>query len=112
MEWVTARATIECLHNGLATNPPAQAWVTIAGAPVLAEPDPQLWPTTCANAGTNIVRCALIQSVDTGYSDWLRIDGRRVALSTVAGFTTGTVAGTPQRYSVRDPGQRFVRADR
>ncbi len=42
-----------------------------------------------------------------GYSEWLRIGGKRVCLDTVTGLTDGTPPGTV-KYEVRDPGQRLV----
>jgi hypothetical protein len=54
--------------------------------------------------------CATTLAVDHGYSTWIRIGGNAVVLSTLDGLTDGTVPGTVH-YTVRDPGQDFVRAD-
>ena len=43
-----------------------------------------------------------------GYSDLLRVEGRRICLETVTGLTDGTPPGTVL-YEVRDPGQDVVR---
>ncbi len=74
---------------------PRQHWVTVAGAPVLVDDDPegrdisgvpQLRPDH--EAVHHDARRA------AGYSTWIRIDGHRVVLSNLDGLTDGTVPGT------------------
>jgi hypothetical protein len=45
--------------------------------------------------------------VRKGYSDWIRIDGKRVCLDSVIGLTDGTPPGAVD-YFVRDPEQLLV----
>jgi hypothetical protein len=45
--------------------------------------------------------------VKAGYSDLLRIDGRRICLDSLNGLTDGTPPGTVM-YKVNEPGQPFV----
>jgi hypothetical protein len=45
--------------------------------------------------------------VKSGYSDFVRIDGKRICLDTVTGLTDGTPPGTVE-YKVRSAGQDFV----
>jgi hypothetical protein len=112
MEWVTAAAVVRCDHDGRVESRPAQRWLTIGGSPVLAEGDPPGRPIAgCPNAGPTIKPCTTTLAVDTGHSEWIRVDGRRVVLSALRGLTDGTPPGAV-RYTVRDPGQRWTGADR
>ena len=51
--------------------------------------------------------CQLTLRVQVGYSDLLRIDGRRVCLDTVTGLTDGTPPGMVP-YRVRSSRQTLV----
>jgi len=111
MEWVTTRAVIRCGHDGTVENLPRQRWVTVSGAPVLVDDDPQGRAiSTCPNVGPTMKPCARTLRVAAGYSAWLRVDGHAVVLSTLDGLTDGTLPGTVH-YTVRDPGQSLVRSD-
>jgi hypothetical protein len=111
MRWVTVRASIKCGHDGRVDNLPSQAWVTIDGAPVLVDHDPQGRKIAgCPNYGPTIKPCTKTLQVIEGYSDWLVIGGQGVVLSHLDGLTDGTVPGTVH-YTVRDPGQAYVGAD-
>lgn len=112
MELLTVDARLRCEHGGrVVLRPPAQTWARIAGRPVLVERDPEgcrIAGCPHANPAAGIRPCLETEQVRVGYSDLVRIDGRRVCLVTVTGFTDGT----PPRqvaYTVRDPGQGFVR---
>jgi hypothetical protein len=112
MEWVTVDAVVKCDHDGRVGNVASQGWLTIEGVPVLVEDDPVGRTVSgCPNVGPTIKPCAKTLRVATGYSDWIRVDGRRVVLSTLSGLTDGTPPGVV-RYTVRDPGQRHTGADR
>ena len=62
----------------------------------------------CPNLGATIKPCTTTLKVDAGYSSFIRIEGRSVCLRTVTGLTDGTPP-VAVRYSVRVPGQQFVR---
>lgn len=112
MEWVTAKAVIKCAHDGTVQNKPSQDWVTVGRVPVLVATDPEGRDiTACPNYGPTIKPCVKTLKVATGYSTWLRVDGKRVVLSHLDGLTDGTPPGVVH-YTVRNPGQDFVGADR
>ena len=109
MNFLTQDAIIVCQHNlgrvGIAVG---QDWVTIGGRPVLVENDPEGRPIAgCPNIGATIKPCLLTLKVQSGYSDWIRVDGRRVCLDTVTGYTDGTPPGVV-KYQVIAPGQDLV----
>ena len=109
MLWLTEDAVLVCKHeNGRVHLAPAQGTVTIDGRRVLVENDPEKKPITgCPNVGAAIKPCTFTLAVSEGYSEFLRIGGRRVCLETVTGLTDGTPPGVV-KYKVRRPGQDFV----
>jgi len=112
MEFITSRAVIRCGHDGRVENQPSQTWVTVSGVPVLVDNDPEgRRIVACPNYGPTMKPCAKTLRVAVGYSQWIRIGGQSVVLSHLDGLTDGTVPGTVH-YTVRDPGQSLVRADR
>ena len=113
MRWLTAKARLVCKHElGVVGLAPAQSLVTIEGVPVLVDHDPEGRPIAgCPNYGPTIKPCTAPLAVQEGYSDFLRIDGRRISLDTVTGLTDGTPPGTV-KYIVRDAGQTFVEQTR
>src|SRR5262245_1036313 len=112
MELVTASAVVLCGHDGRVESVPRQRWVRAGSAPVLVDSDPEGRAiTACPNVGPTMKPCAKTLRVAKGYSAWLRVDGNRIVLSNLDGLTDGTLPGTVH-YTVRDPGQQFVRADR
>jgi hypothetical protein len=111
MEWVTSNASIKCGHDGTVARVPSQVWVRVDGGPVLVDDDPvHRLVTGCPNVGPTVKPCTKTLTVTRGYSSWLRVGGKAVVLSTLDGLTDGTVPGTVH-YSVRSPGQGFVRGD-
>jgi len=111
MEWIIERSVVKCGHQGRVVNVPSQRWVRVSGSPVLVENDPEGRSiVACPNYGPTIKPCTTTLRVITGYSTWLRIDGRAVVLSHLDGITDGTVPGTVH-YTVNDPRQAYVRAD-
>jgi hypothetical protein len=109
MLWLTEDALLVCKHEkgkvGIAAS---QKLVTVAGRSVLVEKDPENRPITmCPNVGAAIKPCLHTLAVTQGYSDFLKIDGRRICLDTVTGLTDGTPPGIV-KYIVRRPGQEFV----
>ena len=109
MKILTQDALLVCNHElGTVQIRPSQEWVTVNGRAVLVDNDPEGRPITgCPNVGATIKPCLRTLRVQSGYSDWVRIDGQRVCLDTVTGLTDGTPPGTVQ-YKVRQPGQDLV----
>lgn len=111
MRIVTVDAVVRCGHDGRVGNAASQQWVRIGGA-VLVDADPERRPVTgCPNIGPTMKPCTTTLAVQSGYSQWIRIGGKRVVLSNLDGLTDGTVPGTVH-YTVREPGQGFVEVDR
>jgi hypothetical protein len=87
---------------------PTQDLVKVEGRRVLVEPNPESRPISgCPNIGATIKPCLTTLKVRTGYSEWIRIEGRPVCLDSVVGFTDGTPPGVVE-YQVRSAGQIFV----
>lgn len=106
---LTDRAVLVCAHElGIVGIVATQPLVTIDGRPVLVENDPENRPIVgCPNAGPAIKPCLTTLAVKAGYSNLLRIGGRRVCLDSVTGLTDGTPPGIV-KYKVRSPGQEWV----
>jgi hypothetical protein len=115
MKLITVDALLTCKHltgkvqvddrNNI------QDFVTIQGRPVQVENDPEMKRIAgCANMGPTIKPCTNSLKVYQGYSNFIRIQGRRICLDTVRGLTDGTPPGTVE-YEVRRPGQDFVEAE-
>lgn len=107
---LTEEAVLVCKHElGKVQNKPTQELVTIDGKRILVETDPE----GCSISGCpltvliGVPACKNTLNVHEGYSEFIRIDDRRICLDTVTGFTDGQPAGTIM-YKVRSPGQEFV----
>lgn len=110
MKWLTEDAVINCKHElGIVhLLLPFQELVTIERRKVLVENNPEDKPIIgCPNIGATIKPCTKTLQVESGYSDFLRIDGRRICLDTVTGLTNGTPPGII-KYVVHSPGQDLV----
>lgn len=111
MKLMTRNSVMVCPHEvGIVGLIQTQRLVTIDGVPVLVEIDPEGRPIVgCPNmvVPAGIKPCLFTLKVTAGYSDFLRIDGRRACLDSVTGFTDGTPPGV-HKYHVRDPGQAWV----
>ena len=109
MKLLTQDSVLICAHVlGNVDVRATQRLVTIDGRRVLVEVDPESRPIRgCPNVGATIKPCQLTLRVQVGYSDLLRIDGRRVCLDTVTGLTDGTPPGMVP-YRVRSPRQTLV----
>jgi hypothetical protein len=109
MNYLTEDAALACRHQlGRVSIQGRQDLVTIGRRRVLVESDPEGRPISgCPMIGATIKPCTRTLTVTVGYSDLLRIEGRRVCLDTVTGLTDGTPPGTVE-YDVRDAGQGFV----
>lgn len=101
---------LRCGHDGKVKNVNSQEWVRIATEPALVATDPEGREISmCPNISTNTKQCNHTLVVITGYSDFIRIDGKKLCLDSINGMTDGV---PPSHYTVRDPGQQFVGADR
>jgi hypothetical protein len=109
MKILTEDSLLVCKHElGKVSNQPSQELVTIAKRRVLVENDPEGRSISkCPNIGIAIKPCTTTLKVDTGYSEFIRINGKRVCLNTVTGLTDGTPPMTV-KYYVRTPGQDWV----
>ena len=109
MRVLTEDAKLVCKHeNGKVQIEPTQSLVTISRRRILVEPNPEGRPIKgCPMYGPTIRPCQTTLAVKEGYSDLVRIQGRRVCLDTVSGLTDGTPPGVV-RYVVREPGQLWV----
>ena len=111
MELVTEKGLLVCAHElGHVDNMPSQELLRIDEARVLVEVDPEGRRIVgCPNFNplAGIKPCQTSLKVDAGYSELVRIDGHRVCLDTVTGYTDGTPPGTV-KYLVRKPGQDLV----
>jgi hypothetical protein len=108
---IPVTAVVRCGHGGRVVNVASQPWVTVNGAALLVDADPERRTVVgCPNTGPTVKPCTTSLQVTRGYSAWVRIGGRRVVLSDLDGLTDGTVPGTVH-YAVQDAGQTFVRAD-
>ncbi len=110
MYLLTDDAIVVCTHEmGIVKLEAGQTLVTINGRKILVEIDPEGRPITgCPNVGPGIKACTTTLVVKEGYSNLLRIDGKRVCLDTVTGLTDGTPPGTV-KYKVNKPGQNLVK---
>ena len=102
-------AVLVCKHElGHVSIEATQSLVTIAGKRVLVEPNPERRRIShCPNYGITVKPCTLTLAVTTGYSNLLRIQGKRACLDSVKGLTDGTPPGIVE-YKVRSAGQEFV----
>ncbi len=109
MRLLTQTAVLVCTHElGIVGIAAGQSLVRISKSKVLVETDPAQRPIAgCPNVGPGIKPCTSTLVVKKGYSDFIRIQGRRVCLDTVTGYTDGTPPGAV-KYKVRTPGQEFV----
>lgn len=109
MKLLTEDALIVCAHvMGKVSLEPGQDWVTVAERLLLVATDPERRDIKgCPMYGAGIRPCKTTLAVEVGYSEWLRIDDKRICLDTVTGLTDGTPPGTV-KYIVAKPGQELV----
>ena len=105
---LTEDAGVYCQHGpGVVSIKGTQELLTIHGRRVLAEPDPVGWAITRCPSVVPFKPCLTTLVVQKGYSEFIRVENRRLCLDTITGFTDGTPPGVV-RYVVRDAGQKFV----
>ncbi len=109
MLFLTEDAYVVCRHElGKVAIQPSQSLVTIKKRKVLVEIDPEGKSIAgCPMYGPSIKPCTTTLKVIKGYSNFLRVQGRRICLDTVTGLTDGTPPGTVE-YKVNNAGQSFV----
>ena len=105
---LTEDAVITCAHiHGRVKYEISQSLVTVEQRRVLVEKDPEGRPISgCPEVGA-MKPCLHTLAVREGYSQLIRIDGRRVCLDVLTGITDGMPPGII-KYLVREPGQGFV----
>jgi hypothetical protein len=107
MKWLTEDAVLLCKHGGKVANQPTQRLVTVGHRQVLVENNPEGKKiANCPYRSATIKPCLLTLRVQTGYSTFVRIDGKPICLDTVTGPTEGTPPGNA--YHVISPGQDLV----
>jgi hypothetical protein len=109
MRVLTEDAVLVCLHEkGRVKIVGTQTLARVEGRMILVERDPEGRSIVgCPMYGPAIRPCQTTLKVDDGYSDLVRVEGRRVCLDTVNGLTDGTPPGVVE-YKVRHPGQELV----
>ena len=109
MKVLSEDALLVCRHElGTVDIDATQTLVRIDGRRVLVENNPEgRRIKLCPNIGVAIKPCQTTLKVKAGYSDLVRIEGKRVCLDTVTGLTDGTPPGVVD-YLVRKPGQDLV----
>jgi hypothetical protein len=112
MKALTLDAILPCDHvSGLVQLVATQDWVTVERRPLLLRPDPQGRTIVgCPNYGATIKPCVATLPVESGYSCFVRVDGRALCLDAVTGTTDGTPPGMV-KYKVRAAGQSLLGAD-
>ncbi|MEM6479802.1 MAG: hypothetical protein AAF841_03985 [Pseudomonadota bacterium] len=109
MEILTDRANVRCAHAvGKVKLLASQRFVRIAGDPVLVRNDTKGRPINGCPPIPPLKPCLNTIVEAAGRSDFVTIDGKPVLLDTLSGLTSGDPPGTIT-YSVRAPGQSFVR---
>ena len=103
-------AIVVCTHElGRVKLAPSQQWCTIDGKPIQVQHNPVGRPIIgCPNATISTRPCLKTLRATDGYSNFVRIDGKAICLSTITGRTDGT--GEVYAYKVNDPGQTIVRS--
>jgi hypothetical protein len=105
---LTEDAGLFCKHGpGKVSIQATQELVTVEGRRVLVEPDPVGRPISGCPSVVPFKPCLTTLAVQKGYSEFIRVENRRLCLDPVTGFTDGTPPGVVM-YVVRTAGQNFV----
>ena len=107
---LTEDARLFCKHapGGRVQIEPTQDLVTVEQRRVLVEPNPEHRPITgCPMPPLGQRPCLHTLNVEAGYSEFVRVAGKRVCLDTTTGVTDGDPIGVVH-YVVAVPGQSFV----
>ncbi len=111
MKLLTEDAVLRCAHvNGKAdADHHRQSFVRIDGAHVLVGRDPRGRSVGGCPLMPPLKPCKVTLSPAAGHSTFVRIDGVPVCLDTITGPTDSV---PPAVYTVSEPGQSFVEANR
>ena len=105
---LTEDAGLYCKHGpGKVSIRATQSLVMIEERKVLVEIDPEGRRISGCPSTVPFKPCLTTLVVQEGYSEFIRVQGRRLCLDTVTGYTDGTPPGVV-KYEVRDAGQKFV----
>ena len=106
---LTEDAILNCAHIlGLVDIQPSQDFVTVTKRHILVDSDPEHRPIApCPNINVGIKPCTETLWVDKGYSEFVRIGGKRICLESLEGITNGTPPRSV-KFRVRTAGQDFV----
>jgi hypothetical protein len=105
---LTEDSRLYCKHGpGKVSIKATQAFVMVEGRSVLVEPDPVGRPIAGCPSVVPFKPCLITLAVQRGYSQFIRVENRRLCLDAVTGFTDGTPPGAVM-YEVRYAGQEFV----
>jgi hypothetical protein len=105
---LTEDAMLFCKHGpGKVSIRATQGLVMIGGRKVLVEKDPEGRPIAGCPSTVPFKPCLTTLVVQKGYSHFIRVEGRKICLDTITGFTDGTPPGIV-KYEVRSAGQSFV----
>ena len=105
---LTELAKLVCRHElGVLQLDPVQALVTVEQKRILVEPDPVGRGIRGCPIGPPLKPCLRTLNVKVGYSDLVRINGRKMCLDTIVGLTDGPPPGSIE-YKVNFAGQEFV----
>jgi hypothetical protein len=107
---LTENAILRCDHGGSVSLAPTQSWVTIERRRILVATNPEnrsIGGCTNNNPPLGLKPCLNTLAVTHGYSEFVRVDGRRVCLESVTGNTDGTPPAAVH-YSVKNPAQSLV----
>lgn len=108
---LTEDAVLVCKHeNGVIDIEATQKLVTVQGRRMLVDDNPEkrgIRGCPSFNPLAGIRPCNRTLAVKVGYSQFIRIEGKRVCLDSVRGLTDGTPPGFIE-YKVRSAGQPFV----
>ncbi len=109
MKLITEDAVVLCSHAlGKVSKAPSQSWVTVEGRRLLVRPDPVGRSVAgCPELPPVSKPCTLTLDVQTGYSEFMRIDGQEICLDDLVGHTDGNPPGVA-KYTVAAAGQGFV----
>lgn len=110
MRALTEDALLICDHGAPVKLAIRQSWVTIHGRRVLVDDDPENRSISgCPNRNVliGLIPCRNTRAVTSGYSTFVRIDGRPMCLDGLTGLTDGTPPGTV-RYTVKAAGQSLI----
>ena len=108
MKVLTEDAGLFCKHGpGKVSIVATQQLVTVKGRRVLVEPDPVGRRISGCPSVVPFKPCLTTLAVKKGYSEFIRVENRRLCLDTITGFTDGTPPGIVT-YVVRFAGQEFV----